>query len=72
MEGSYKSWKNKQQIGFVGMVTFMSYIANNMIWNCDIAIDNINRAHNIYGTTVSIIKGDMNKKYNTESHAAYI
>ena len=59
-------------MGWPGLANLKSYIANNLIRNCAITIDNTIRAWHIYGKNVPILKGNMTKQSNLEIHATTI
>ena len=68
IEGADRERKLKKQMVWPGLDTFKFYIDNSLIQNCDINIDNSNKAHQIYGTSIPILKGKTNKQFSTENH----
>ena len=64
MVGTDRARKLQQYMGWPEMATFKSNIANNRIRHCAITIDNIRRTNHNYGTTIPILKVNMNKQYN--------
>ena len=72
IEGEDRARKLQQQMGWPGLANLKSYIANNLIRNCAITIDNTIRAWHIYGRNVPILKGKMTKQSNPEIHATTI
>ena len=59
-------------MGLPGIATFKYYIANNPIQNCAIAIYNINRSQQIYGTPIPLLKLNTTKQSAPENHLTTI
>ena len=49
----------QQSLGWPSTTTYKSYVKNNLIRNCGVTIDDIERSLKIYGTPVPLIKGKM-------------
>ena len=71
-EGADRSRKLQQQMGWPGMANSKSYISNNLIRNCAITIDEINRSQQIYVTPTTKTKGNKTKQFNTQNHVTTI
>ena len=56
------SQENIKNFYFPGTSTFKSYVINNLIQNCDISVDDINKANIIYGPSIPNIQGQMTRR----------
>ena len=56
-----KARQMHQLLGWPSTQHFKSYVKNNMLKNCDVTVDDINRAEKIYGVPSPILQGKMSK-----------
>ena len=58
-------------LGCPGKSAFGDYINNNLLLNCNITLDGINRAENIYGEETPILQGNVRKNKLTANSNIY-
>ena len=66
-----KARKIQEIIGWPSDTTFKSIIANNQLNNCPITVDDVTRAHTIYGPAVPLLQGKMARKKSQKPNTTY-
>ena len=59
--------KYQEILGWPSTAQFKAIVANNLVTNCDISVDDITRASDIYGEPIATLKGKMTRK-SPQSH----
>ena len=59
LKGADASRKYQEYLFYPGTKTFKHYVRNNLINNCSITVDDVNRAELIYGPPVPYLEGTM-------------
>ena len=65
IEGDDRAKSYQGLLGWVATSAFNTYANNNLLLNCNITLDDINRAEHIYGEAPSILQGKMKRNEPT-------
>jgi hypothetical protein len=68
VEGADRARLLQQQLGWPSTTELKRYVSENLISNCNVTIDDITRAHFIYGTPLPLLKGKMVRKNPTKAN----
>ena len=71
IERADKARRIQEILGWPSTQDFQRIVANNLVSNCDVSVDDIKRAVAIYGEPISVLKGKMTRK-SPKSHGELV
>ena len=71
IERAEKACCIQEILGWPSTQDFQRIVANNLVSNCDVTVDDIKRAVAIYGEPIPILKGKMTRK-SPDSHGEFV
>ena len=71
IDSADKAREYQELLGWHGVDTLKRMITNNELNNCEITVDDVTRAEQLYGPAVPTLKGKM-KRPKTQTHSPIV